>query len=92
MPVRRNIVWQLAGVVNFGRGRERYRNSSAMVWYDIVVLVILAVMAWRGAQRGLVTQLAWIAAVVLSFKFSDSLAPTITPHIGIGEPGSRVRH
>ena len=63
-----------------------------MVWYDIVVLAILFFTAWRGAQRGLVTQLAWIAALVLCFKFADSLAPSITPHISVGEPNNPVRH
>ena len=63
-----------------------------MVWYDIVVLTILVITTWRGAQRGLVTQLAWIAAVVLCFKFADALAPSITPHIAVGEPNDRVRH
>lgn len=63
-----------------------------MVWYDIVVLIILLLAGWRGAQRGLVTQLAWIAAVTLSFKFADSLAPSLTPHISVGEPDNPVRH
>lgn len=63
-----------------------------MVWYDIVVLTILAITTWRGAQRGLVTQLAWIAAAVLCFKFADTLAPSLTPHISVGEPNDRVRH
>ncbi|MEQ9411209.1 MAG: CvpA family protein [Fuerstiella sp.] len=63
-----------------------------MVWYDVVVLAILAYTAWRGAQRGLVIQLAWITALVLCFKFSDKLAPAIKPHIGVGEPDSQVRH
>lgn len=63
-----------------------------MVWYDVVVLIILFFTGWRGAQRGLVTQLAWIAAVVLCFKFADTLAPQLTPHISVGEPGNPVRH
>lgn len=63
-----------------------------MVWYDVVVLMILFFTGWRGAQRGLVTQLAWVAAVVLSFKFADSLAPSLIPHISVGEPNNPVRH
>lgn len=46
-------------------------------WYDFVVLAILFYTAWQGAQRGLLTQLAWIAALVLCFKFADKLAPAI---------------
>ncbi|APZ95741.1 CvpA family protein [Fuerstiella marisgermanici] len=60
-----------------------------MVWYDIVVLAILAYCAWQGAQRGLVTQLAWIAALILCFKFADQLAPAIEPQINVEQP---LRH
>ena len=60
-----------------------------MVWYDIVVLVLLVYTAWSGAQRGLVTQLAWIAALVLCFKFADKLAPVIEPQINVEQP---LRH
>ena len=63
-----------------------------MVWYDVVVLLVLFLTGWRGAQRGLITPLAWIAAIVLPFKFSDSLAPMLTPHISIGEANDPARH
>lgn len=68
------------------------RGSAKMEWFDILILGILLFFTWRGAQRGLVTQLAWMAAIILCFKFSDSLAPSITPHIAIGEPDNPVRH
>lgn len=60
-----------------------------MVWYDIVILCILAYATWQGAQRGLVTQLAWIAALILCFKFADTLAPAIEPQISVEQP---LRH
>ena len=63
-----------------------------MEWFDILILGILLFFTWRGAKRGLVTQLAWMAAIILCFKFSDSLAPSITPHIGIGDPDNPARH
>ncbi|HIE95702.1 MAG TPA: CvpA family protein [Fuerstia sp.] len=55
-------------------------------WYDFVVLAILVYTAWQGAQRGLLTQLAWIAALVLCFKFADQLAPSIEPMINVEQP------
>ena len=60
-----------------------------MVWYDIVILAILVYTSWQGAQRGLVTQLAWIAALILCFKFADKLAPIIEPQINVEQP---LRH
>ena len=55
-------------------------------WYDFVVLAVLVYTAWQGAQRGLLTQLAWIAALVLCFKFADQLAPSIEPMINVEQP------
>ncbi|MCP4176052.1 MAG: CvpA family protein [Fuerstiella sp.] len=55
-------------------------------WYDFVVLAILVYTAWQGAQRGLLTQLAWIAALILCFKFADQLAPSIEPMINVEQP------
>ena len=60
-----------------------------MVWYDIVIMAILAYATWQGAQRGFVTQLAWIAALILCFKFADKLAPMIEPQINVEQP---LRH
>lgn len=60
-----------------------------MVWYDFVILAILAYGAWQGAARGLIMQLAWIVAIVLCFKFADKLAPQIESQIGVEQP---LRH
>ena len=60
-----------------------------MVWYDFLILAILAWGAWQGAARGLVMQLAWIAALILCFKFADQLSPVIEPLIGVEQP---LRH
>ncbi|MEZ6059522.1 MAG: CvpA family protein [Planctomycetaceae bacterium] len=57
-----------------------------MVWYDFVIVAILIYTAWSGASRGLVSQLAWIVALVLCFKFADQLSPTIEPMIGVEQP------
>jgi uncharacterized membrane protein required for colicin V production len=60
-----------------------------MVWYDFVILALLVYTTWSGAQRGLVTQLAWIAALILCFKFADKLAPALEPQINVEQP---LRH
>ncbi len=60
-----------------------------MIWYDGVILALLVYTAWSGAQKGLVTQLAWIAALILCFKFADKLAPAIEPQINVEQP---LRH
>lgn len=57
-----------------------------MVWYDFAILALLVYTMWSGAQRGFVTQLAWIAALVLCFKFADKLAPVIEPQINVEQP------
>jgi len=59
-------------------------NSHQIV--DIVVLAVLLYCAVKGASRGLLSQLAWVVALLLCFKFSGSLAPAIEPMIGVAPP------
>jgi membrane protein required for colicin V production len=59
------------------------------MWYDLVVLAILLFATIRGAIKGIVWQLAVIAAVVLCFVFSGSLSLAIAPHLGIDPPLNR---
>ncbi|MEZ6128199.1 MAG: CvpA family protein [Planctomycetaceae bacterium] len=65
------------------------KRAADMVWYDFVILALLVYTTWSGAQRGLITQLAWIAALILCFKFADQLAPAIEPQINVEQP---MRH
>ena len=53
---------------------------------DLVVLGILLFCAVRGAARGLLSQLSWVIALLLCFKFSGTLAPAIEPMIGVDPP------
>ena len=53
---------------------------------DLVVLGILLFCAVKGASRGLLSQLSWVIALLLCFKFSGALAPTIEPMIGVDPP------
>ena len=59
-------------------------NSHQIV--DIVVLAVLLYCAVKGASRGLLSQLAWVVALLLCFKFSGTLAPAIEPMIGVAPP------
>ena len=59
-------------------------NSHQIV--DLVVLAVLLYCAVKGASRGLLSQLAWVVALLLCFKFSGTLAPAIEPMIGVDPP------
>ncbi len=53
---------------------------------DLFALGILLYCAVKGASRGLLSQLAWVIALLLCFKFSGTLAPAIEPMIGVDPP------
>lgn len=53
---------------------------------DLVVLAVLLYCAVKGASRGLMSQLAWVVALLLCFKFSGTLAPAIEPMIAVEPP------
>ena len=53
---------------------------------DLVALAILLYCAVKGASRGLLSQLSWVIALLLCFKFSGTLAPAIEPLISIAPP------
>lgn len=62
-------------------------NSTQI--FDFIVLGTLLFCAWKGASRGLISQAAWIAALILCFKFSGVMAPSIEPMLAVDEP---LRH
>ena len=53
---------------------------------DLAVLGTILFCAWKGASRGLVSQAAWVIALVLCFKFSGELAPAVEPVIAVDQP------
>lgn len=59
------------------------------LWFDGVILLILIVATVRGAVKGLVWQLAWIAAIVLSFAFSQFASVTVADAIPVEPPLNR---
>jgi membrane protein required for colicin V production len=56
------------------------------MWYDLLTLGILMYSMFRGAMKGIVWQLATIAALLMCFFFSGSLSHVIAPFIRVEEP------
>jgi uncharacterized membrane protein required for colicin V production len=56
------------------------------MWYDLLTLVILMYAMFRGAMKGVVWQLATIAALLLCFFFSGSLSAALAPFIRVEPP------
>ena len=59
-------------------------NSSQVV--DLLVVGVLLYCTIRGASRGLLSQLAWVIALLLCFKFAGTLTPAIEPLIAVDPP------
>ncbi len=59
------------------------------MWYDLLTLGILMYAMFRGAMKGVVWQLATIAALLMCFFFSGSLSYAIAPFIRVEEPLNR---
>lgn len=62
-------------------------NSSQI--FDLAVVGTILYCAWKGASRGLVSQAAWVIALILCFKFSGVLAPVVEPAIAVDQPLKR---
>ena len=56
------------------------------MWYDLIVLAILGYFALRGAARGLLTQLASIAAIVVCLVFAESISAAFGPIVNLEPP------
>lgn len=54
----------------------------AYLVFDIAILVILAVFAWRGASRGFVLSLCGLLAVIVAFVGASFLAGLLAPRVG----------
>lgn len=59
-------------------------NSSQVV--DLLVVGVLSYCTIRGASRGLLSQLAWVVALLLCFKFAGTLSPALEPFIAVAPP------
>ncbi len=56
------------------------------MWYDLLVLGILAYFLLRGAARGLLTQLASIGAIVICLAFAESISAAFGPYVHLEPP------
>jgi uncharacterized membrane protein required for colicin V production len=56
------------------------------MWYDLLTLGILMYAMFRGAMKGVVWQLATIAALLLCFFFSGTLSAALAPFIRVEPP------
>jgi uncharacterized membrane protein required for colicin V production len=56
------------------------------MWYDLLTLGILMYAMFRGAMKGIVWQLATIAALLMCFFFSGSLSAAVAPFIRVEPP------
>lgn len=56
------------------------------MWYDVVVLAILAYTTIRGAVKGVIWQLAAIAGVVLCLVFAESTSALAGPYVKLEPP------
>ena len=83
--------WDLTPVQN-GPARVWISRSSfrqgrkPLMWYDLLTLVILMYAMFRGAMKGIVWQLATIAALLMCFFFSGSLSAAVAPFIRVEPP------
>jgi len=56
------------------------------MWYDLLTLGVLMYAMFRGAMKGIVWQLASIAALLMCFFFSGSLSAAVAPFIRVEPP------
>ena len=60
-----------------------------LTWFDAVMAGVLIIATMRGAAKGLVWQLAWIAAILLSFAFCEVASIAIAGAIPLDPPLNR---
>lgn len=56
------------------------------MWFDLVVLAILAFCTIRGAIKGVIWQLAGIVGLVLCFAFAETISAAVGPHVQLPPP------
>jgi uncharacterized membrane protein required for colicin V production len=69
-------------------GIEGTRGMTPL-WFDVAILAILVYTLIRGAAKGIVWQLAWIAALLLCFAVSETASPTLAEFIQVEAPLNR---
>jgi uncharacterized membrane protein required for colicin V production len=59
-------------------------NSSQIL--DLFSVIVIGFFTIKGSSRGLISQITWIAALLLCFKFSSVLTPLVEPVIAVEMP------
>jgi membrane protein required for colicin V production len=60
-----------------------------MAWFDLVALIVIAVSAFQGAWRGMASQLAPIASLVVGYLVAIPMSKDLAPWFGTEAPGNR---
>ncbi len=59
------------------------------MFYDLLVLGVIAYSGYRGARKGLTWQLAVIGTLVMCFLFAGTLSVGLSPHVPLEAPLNR---
>lgn len=59
------------------------------MWYDLLIFAFLVFSVIRGAQKGIVWQLATIGAIILCFAFAETASLAVAPLIMVKPPLNR---
>ena len=68
-------------------------NSIPMITaglYDLIVLFVIAVFAWRGYQKGLVGQLGALLVLIVVAAISVRYTPSLTDFLGSGNSSNAI--
>jgi uncharacterized membrane protein required for colicin V production len=60
-----------------------------MAWFDLVALIVIGVSALQGAWRGMASQLAPIASLVIGYLVAIPMSKDLAPWFGTEAPGNR---
>jgi len=56
------------------------------MWYDVFSIAVILILAWKGAARGAIWQLAAIASLGLCILLAGHLTPRIEPYLPLEAP------
>ena len=56
------------------------------MWYDIFSVAVILFLAWKGAARGAIWQLAVLASIGLCILLAGHLTPEIEPYLPLQQP------
>ncbi|MBY0588756.1 CvpA family protein [bacterium] len=60
-----------------------------MGWFDLISIVVMVVSAWQGAWRGMASQLAPIASLIVGYLVAIPLSKDMAPWFGTDTPANR---